>query len=150
MSAVLDQTSLDPDDIEDLESEDSLGDDPELTDAAPDSAAAPAPGGEAVTGDRARSARDIPEEPADAATEGDIAELVSEVRIKLTFDVGETDISLGSLLTLCAGYTFELSTPIETPVAIKACGQVIGRGQLLQIGERIGVRITEINGHATA
>jgi type III secretion system YscQ/HrcQ family protein len=71
--------------------------------------------------------------------------LADSVHLTLTFDVGETQMSLQQLRSLLPGYTFELDTRVESPVAIKAYGQSIGRGSLVQIDERLGVRLLEVN-----
>ena len=78
-----------------------------------------------------------------------IAELVDDVQLALTFEVGSASIKLGQLQSLLPGYTFELSTPLDSPVVIKAFGQVIGRGQLVKIGDRLGVCLAEITCHGS-
>lgn len=72
-------------------------------------------------------------------------DLVNGVHIALTFDIGESQISVRQLRSLLPGYTFELATRVESPVAVKAYGQLIGRGELIQIDGRLGVRLLEIN-----
>lgn len=83
----------------------------------------------------------------DSDSTNNVAELVQQVKLPLTFEVGDAQISVGRLQSLLPGYTFELSTPIEKPVLIKAHGQVVGRGQLVQVGERLGVRLMEMTPH---
>ena len=76
-------------------------------------------------------------------------DLSSKVEIRLTFEVGETNLSLDKLRTLQPGYAFELETRLAAPVVIKAYGQTLGTGELLQIEDRLGVRLVEVteNGH---
>jgi type III secretion system YscQ/HrcQ family protein len=66
--------------------------------------------------------------------------------IDLVFDVGEQKISLRELKTLQPGYTFTLDTSLEKPVTIRANGHRIGTGELLEINNRIGVRVLELSG----
>jgi type III secretion protein Q len=66
--------------------------------------------------------------------------------INLVFEVGEQDVSLGELKTLQPGYAFTLNTPLEKPVTIRANGHRIGSGELLNINNRIGVRVLELSG----
>lgn len=75
--------------------------------------------------------------------------LVDDVQIALNFDVGQTRMNLNQLRRLLPGYLFELATHVESPVAIKVYGQTIGRGELVQIGERLGVRLLEIDQDAS-
>lgn len=66
---------------------------------------------------------------------------LDEITIGLTFEVGHKTISLGELMNLHPGYTFELETPLEKPVAIRANGKLIGWGELVGVANRIGVRV---------
>lgn len=66
--------------------------------------------------------------------------------IDLVFEVGEREIPLRELKTLQPGYTFTLDTPLEKPVTICANGHRIGKGELLDINNRIGVRVLELSG----
>lgn len=76
-----------------------------------------------------------------------VAALVNDVQVSLAFEVGDSQISVGQLQSLSPGYTFELPTLVESPVVIKAFGQSIGRGQLMRVGDRVGVRVLEISCH---
>ncbi|MCA8999527.1 MAG: FliM/FliN family flagellar motor switch protein [Planctomycetaceae bacterium] len=71
-----------------------------------------------------------------------------QISIPLTFELGETVIPLSSFFGLQPGYVFELSSDVRNLVAIKVNGASIGHGELVQIGERIGVRITEVSSNA--
>lgn len=77
------------------------------------------------------------------------AEVVGDIQVPLTFCVGESLIDIRRLESLTAGYTFELSTLVESAVSIKVFGQVIGHGQLVQIGDGLGVRLLDLNCHGT-
>ncbi|MCP3877887.1 MAG: YscQ/HrcQ family type III secretion apparatus protein [Sulfitobacter sp.] len=66
------------------------------------------------------------------------------VEVRLTFDLGQLSISLGDLQQIQPGYNFELDMPAMASVRIRAGDQVIGRGELIQIEERLGVRVTEL------
>ena len=81
------------------------------------------------------------------ADEGGDGQLLRCVEIDLTFEVGEVSVGIHTLRTLRPGYTFELATPIASPVAIKAYGQLVGHGELIQIENRLGVRLLEVCGH---
>lgn len=86
-----------------------------------------------------------PAQPAAA----DMAQLLDGLPVRVSFDLGELQLSLQELSTLKAGYTFELATPKARPVTIRANGQPVARGEIVQIGEQIGVRLVEV-GHGNA
>ncbi|TIT71486.1 MAG: YscQ/HrcQ family type III secretion apparatus protein, partial [Mesorhizobium sp.] len=48
---------------------------------------------------------------------------------------------LGELRSAGEGHIFELGWPIDGPVDIVANGQRIGRGDIVRIGEELGIRL---------
>jgi type III secretion protein Q len=69
---------------------------------------------------------------------------ISELPIHLAFDLGEKTIPLRELKAIQPGYIFELDKTPEKAVAIRVEGRRIGAGELVQIEERIGVRVLEL------
>jgi type III secretion system YscQ/HrcQ family protein len=69
---------------------------------------------------------------------------LDELEVELTFVVGQKTVTLGELRTLAPGASFELGAPIGEAVTIHANGRPIGKGELLEVGDRVGVRITEL------
>lgn len=69
---------------------------------------------------------------------------INELPVNLSFEAGEKAISLGELKKLQPGYTFELENPASKPLTIKANGKVLGSGEFVKIGERVGVRVLEL------
>jgi len=65
--------------------------------------------------------------------------------LHLTFEVGEKEMPIGELQSLQAGYTFEMDSPLDCPVSIKANGSKIGTGELVQVADRIGVRVVDFS-----
>lgn len=65
--------------------------------------------------------------------------------LHLTFEVGEKEMPVGELQSLQAGYTFEMDSPFDCPVTIKANGSKIGTGELVQVADRIGVRVVDFS-----
>ena len=82
-----------------------------------------------------------PETPAPAST---AAIPVEDLPVQLVFDVGSLEVTVGELRALNPGHTFELARSIERPVSIRANGQPVATGELVQIGDRVGVRLLEI------
>lgn len=70
---------------------------------------------------------------------------LDELTIKLVFEVGQKQMLLDQLKSIDSGYTFELDNPIDKPVIVRANGAAVGLGELVQVGEKVGVRILEFN-----
>ncbi len=66
---------------------------------------------------------------------------VDELPVQVVFDVGQVELSVGQLRTVGEGYTFELPGVPERLVTIRANGREIGQGELVEVGEKVGVRI---------
>ncbi len=67
-----------------------------------------------------------------------------DLDIRLDFDLGHLTLPLRELRTIQSGYSFELDRPNPQPVRILAGSQVIGYGELVQIDDRLGVRVTTL------
>ena len=66
------------------------------------------------------------------------------LEVTLRFEVGDLEVSLGELRNLRAGHVFELGQPLNRSVVrILAHGNLLGKGYLVAVGERLGVRVSE-------
>lgn len=68
-------------------------------------------------------------------------ELTAQLPVRLVFEIGEKRIALKELRNIQPGFAFELASPVEKPVTIRANGVVVGTGELIQVGDRVGVRV---------
>jgi type III secretion protein Q len=69
----------------------------------------------------------------------------STLELPVTFEIDTARILLTELAALRAGSAIELDQPLDEAVVRMVCqGQTVGEGQLVAIGERLGVRITRI------
>lgn len=66
------------------------------------------------------------------------------IEAPVRFDLGETLATIRTLQSLQAGYVFELPRRVEDAVTISVNGAVVARGELVRIGERLGVRVVEV------
>ncbi|WP_050420710.1 type III secretion system cytoplasmic ring protein SctQ [Bradyrhizobium tropiciagri] len=66
---------------------------------------------------------------------------IDSVEITLVFECGRWPIPLGTLRSINEGHVFELGRPLDGPVDIVANGQLIGRGDIVRIGEALGIRL---------
>ena len=84
----------------------------------------------------------VADEPRDAA-ELPIDRL-DALEVTLRFEVGGLQLSLGELKNLRAGHVFDLGQPLNrSPVRILAHGNLLGKGTLVAVGDRLGVRVSE-------
>jgi type III secretion protein Q len=74
------------------------------------------------------------------------AEALDELPVKLLFEIGRVDLPLGELRSLGPGHVFELGRDLSHPVEIHANSRRIGQGEIVRIGEAVGVRVTRLFG----
>jgi type III secretion protein Q len=66
------------------------------------------------------------------------------LEVVLRFEVGELSVSLGELRNLRPGHVFDLEQALNrSTVRILAHGNVLGKGSLVAVGERLGVRVSD-------
>lgn len=64
------------------------------------------------------------------------------LEVKLVFELGRSTMTLAELNRLDAGHVFELNRMPDQAVDIFVMNRQIGSGELVMVGDRIGVRIT--------
>lgn len=69
-----------------------------------------------------------------------------DIQIKLVFEVGRREINVGELRRLMAGHVFDLGREPAAAVDIYAGTRRIGHGELVEINETLGVRVTRMFG----
>jgi type III secretion protein Q len=69
---------------------------------------------------------------------------LGQVPVRITFDLGERQISLAELAGVAAGHVFDLGLAPERAVNLRINGMRIGEGELVEIDGRIGVLVTRI------
>ena len=63
----------------------------------------------------------------------------------ICFDVGNITLTLQELQALKPGYTFSLPNEIRHYITLRVHNTIIGRGELVQLNDRLGVEITEMH-----
>lgn len=69
---------------------------------------------------------------------------VRDVPVHLVFELGRLSVDVNEIETLAHGYVFDLGKPLSQAVEILSGGRRIGAGELVRIGDSIGVRVTRI------
>jgi len=104
--------------------------------------------GSRITVQQSRDSAMKPDTPANPAPAADNVNLpidrLDALEVTLRFEVGELSLSLGELKSIRAGHVFDLAQPLNrSPVRILAHGNVLGKGYLVAVGDRLGVRVSE-------
>ncbi len=79
---------------------------------------------------------------------GERFDLVDEVKVQLSVTLGSAEISMARLFALAAGDVVTLDRDADAPIDVRLNGKLVARGTLVAIGDKFGVRITEIGGPA--
>jgi type III secretion system YscQ/HrcQ family protein len=97
-------------------------------------------------------AQGMPPKPATPATgnPGDTgaglsASEIDALEVRLTLELEERRITVGELATLTPGHTFSDVASLASPVTLKVNGSAVGKGRLVQVGDRLGVMITALS-----
>ena len=69
---------------------------------------------------------------------------LENIEVKLTVEVGGTKISIGDLLKLNDGSVVELERLAGEHLDILVNGTLLARGEVVLVGERLGIRFSEI------
>ena len=70
--------------------------------------------------------------------------VLENIDVKLTVEVGGAEIKLRELLRINEGSVIELERLAGDPLDILANGTIIAKGEVVMIGERFGIRFTEV------
>ncbi len=80
-------------------------------------------------------------------SEKDVAKILDrlmDIPLNVEVVVGSTVIQIKELINLGPGSVLELDRETTEPVDVKVNGKLIAKGELVVVGERFGIRITEI------
>lgn len=88
---------------------------------------------------------DFPEQDTmDKTSPGEAATLAS-LPVHLVFEIGQVDMKIDEISAVGVGHVFELHRQLAASVDILAGGKKIGVGEIVQVGEVLGVRVVWIS-----
>ena len=101
------------------------------------------------TENQATEPKDAPDAATGAATApskvtAENLRVLENVEVQMTVEVGNTEIKIRDLLRLNEGAVIELDRLAGDPLDILVNGTMIAKGEIVMVGERFGVRFTEI------
>ena len=84
-------------------------------------------------------------EPGSAGVQGALdLESLLDLRVPVSIELASTQRSIADILALGPGSVLELDRQTKEPVDILVGGMRLARGEIVHVGERYGIRITEI------
>lgn len=70
--------------------------------------------------------------------------LLQDVDVKLTVEIGSTTLTLRELLALGESSVIELDREADELLDVFVNGTLIGRGEVVTVGDKFGIRMTEL------
>lgn len=71
-------------------------------------------------------------------------DLIRDVQVGASAILGTATVSAGRLFDLREGEVLELDQDISQPVEIRVEGKLVGRGEIVVVGDRFGILITQL------
>lgn len=79
--------------------------------------------------------------PADRAVKMD---LLADISVRVTVEVGSASLTLASLLDLGEGSVLELDRQVNDPLDLLVNGTLVARGEIVETNGRFGIRVTDV------
>ena len=79
--------------------------------------------------------------PAEGAPDLDV---IMDIPIKISMEVGNTEISIRNLLQLNQGSVIELDRLAGEPLDVLVNGTLIAHGEVVVVNEKFGIRMTDV------
>jgi type III secretion protein Q len=104
-----------------------------------------------ISMDNTRQAAASPSPPRQAATpeaasgKGLSPAEIDALELPLTLELAEIRLSIGELTALAPGHTLLTDASLDAPITLKISGRVVGRGRLVEVGDRLGVLVSSLN-----
>ncbi len=98
-------------------------------------------------GNQAGKAAEFAELPRGAAAGGNgqvNLDLIMDVRLALTLEVGRTRISVRNLLALTQGSVVELDKLAGEPLDVLVNGTLVAHGEVVVVNDKFGIRLLDV------
>ena len=71
-------------------------------------------------------------------------DVILDIPVTLSMEVGSTDIAIRSLLQLSQGSVVELDRVAGEPLDVKVNGTLIAHGEVVVVNDKYGIRLTDV------
>lgn len=79
-----------------------------------------------------------------SSLEGGNLNMLMDIPVTVSMELGRTRLSIKELLSLNAGAVIELQRLASEPMEILVNGTLVAHGEAVRVGERYGVRLTSV------
>lgn len=87
---------------------------------------------------------DLKDEPGAPADEGKNLEVILDIPVSLSMEIGRTQIPIRNLLQLSQGSVVELDRLAGEPMDVLVNGTLIAHGEVVVVNEKFGIRLTDV------
>jgi len=99
----------------------------------------------AVTSGAAAQARAFPElSPESAGAAAGRLDMIMDIPVQLTVELGRTKIAIRNLLQLAQGSVIELDRLAGEPMDVLVNGCLIAQGEVVVVNDKFGIRLTDV------
>lgn len=85
-----------------------------------------------------------PRAPTIAGLEGPNLDVILDIPVTISMEVGHTDITIRNLLQLNQGSVIELDRLAGEPLDVLVNGTLIAHGEVVVVNEKFGIRLTDV------
>jgi len=71
-------------------------------------------------------------------------EVILDIPVNITMEVGSTDITIRNLLQLNQGSVIELDRMAGEPLDVRVNGTLIAHGEVVVVNDKFGIRLTDV------
>jgi flagellar motor switch protein FliN/FliY len=80
------------------------------------------------------------------STPSPTSDLILDVNVRLSLEIGRTQITIRDLLKLAPGSVVEFDRPAGDPLDVLVNNRLVAHGEVVMVNDRYGVRFTEAIG----
>ncbi|MDF2641140.1 MAG: flagellar motor switch protein [Pseudomonas sp.] len=86
----------------------------------------------------------VPKNTAAVGLEGPNLDVILDIPVSISMEVGSTDINIRNLLQLNQGSVIELDRLAGEPLDVLVNGTLIAHGEVVVVNEKFGIRLTDV------